>query len=308
MKLPALLLGFVSVTAGLLAYAPYPSVLTAKYKDQLLPVVRVEGTEAFVMVNGKEVRIRSNPTYLVQDAESFSDNFVTATKGALAGTMKIQVMGDHSDNLDLNTALSVSLDFSVQLTAKNDLKGGYAVLVMYATDTFAKPPAHATPPQAIVHELPTLPAGQSVKFKFFARRVPRTTEPHFFVQIYDGAGKEVRTNYSPQVWKYYGMRDRSRFDPELEKYVAQNHGANHAAVPAITPRPLFGPAAVLPTGEVTITLTVEPDGTVSAVDAGMVANDSARDSIIEAMGSWLFLPKLRAGEPVSTYVKVPLQF
>src|SRR4051794_33288487 len=130
MKRPVLLLGFAGLTAGVLGYAPYPSVLTVKYKDQLLPVTRVDGTDPFVTVNSKQVRIRSSPAYLVQDAAAFSDNFVTATKGPLAGTMKLVVPGDHSDNIDLNTALSVTLDFSVVLTAKDTIKGGYAALVM----------------------------------------------------------------------------------------------------------------------------------------------------------------------------------
>ena len=47
---------------------------------------------------------------------------------------------------------------------------------------------------------------------------------------------------------------------------------------------------------------------MSAVNAGMVEDDSARNSLIEAMSGWLFLPKLKAGHPVSTYMQVPLQF
>ena len=40
----------------------------------------------------------------------------------------------------------------------------------------------------------------------------------------------------------------------------------------------------------------------------MVADDSARDSLVEALGGWYFLPKLKAGQPVSNFVQVPLQF
>ena len=58
----------------------------------------------------------------------------------------------------------------------------------------------------------------------------------------------------------------------------------------------------------TVILTIEPEGNVSYVDAGMVADDSARDSLTEALGGWYFLPKLKAGEPVSIRINVPLQF
>ncbi len=41
----------------------------------------------------------------------------------------------------------------------------------------------------------------------------------------------------------------------------------------------------------------------------MIANDSSvRDTLTETLGSWLFLPRLKAGEPVATDVQVPLQF
>jgi hypothetical protein len=309
MKLPIpLLLGFVCIASGLLAYAPHPTVLTVKYKDKLLPVLRVEGTDPFVMVDGKEVRIRSNPVYLAQDATTFSDNFVTAPRGGLGGTVKLQVGGDHAENFDMTNVQDFHMDYDVTMSAKETLKGGYLVLVMYAADTFSNQPGHSNPAEVIVHEMPEMPAGKNVQVKFFARRVPRTAEPRYFVQIYDATGKEVRTSQSSHAWKFYGLRDRARFDRGLEKYLAKFKGADHDAVPAITPKPLFNPGAKLPEGEVNVTLTVEPDGTVSAVDAGMIASDSARDSLTETVGGWLFLPKLKAGQPVPTRVQVPLQF
>jgi hypothetical protein len=308
MKTASLLLAFCCVAPGLLAYAPHPTTLTVRYKDQMLPVVRVEDTDPFVLVGGKEVRIRSNPIYLAQDATAFSDNFITATRGALGGTLKFEVLGDHSENADIGNMQSGGTYFDVVLTAKESIKGAYAVLVMYAPDTFSNGPGKHPPAEVIVHELPPLPAGQGVKVHLSARVLPRTREPRFFVQIYDDTGREVRTSGSDHAWKFYGLRDRARFDRGLEKYLAKFQGADHDAIPAITPRPLFEPNAVLPKGEVNVMLTVEPDGTVSAVDAGMIADDRARDSLTSALGGWLFLPKLKAGEPVSTRVQVPLEF
>src|ERR1700712_389885 len=129
MKLSALLLlVLVSSAPVLLAYAPPPTVLTVKYKDQMLPVVRVEGTDPFVMADGKEVRIRSNPVYLAQDAAAFSDNFVTAPRGGLGGTAKLQVEGGHAENFDMTNAQDFHMNFDVTVSARETLKGGYAVL------------------------------------------------------------------------------------------------------------------------------------------------------------------------------------
>jgi len=308
MKLPILLFGCCCLAPSLLAYAPHPTVLTVQYKDQMLPVVRLDGTDPFVLVDGKETRIRSNPVYLAQDAASFSDNFVAASRGALGGTIHMHVLGDHDSSYDPTNAQNGGIYFDVPLTAKQTIKGGYAVLVMYAPDTFANQPGHSNPAEVIVHELPELPAGQAVNVHFSARVLPRTAEPKFFVQIYDSFGQEVLTNDVQHAWKFYGLRDRARFDRGLEKYLAKFKAADHDAIPAITPKPLFKPGAVLPKGEFTVTLTVEADGTVSAVDAGSVADNGVRDSLTDAISGWLFLPKLKAGQPVSTYVQVPLQF
>ncbi len=55
-----------------------------------------------------------------------------------------------------------------------------------------------------------------------------------------------------------------RFDRGLEKYLAKYKGADHDAVPAITPRAAVHPQRLsLPKGEIAVTLTIEPDGTVS---------------------------------------------
>ncbi len=94
----------------------------------------------------------------------------------------------------------------------------------------------------------------------------------------------------------------------MESYVKKFPNADHELVPAFTPSPIFNSTAVLPTGEVTVELSVMEDGTVAHVDAGMIADDSARESVIQALSGWLFLPQLKAGQPVFFRVRVPLQF
>ena len=278
MKNPSLfLLGWCLLAPALHAFAPHPSVLTVKYGDNMLPVVRVTSSGPYVIVDGKEKLIRSSPIYLVQEAANFSDNFVQTKRGALGGTMKATTLD--GSVMDPSAPHLGNLSFATTVVARQDIKSGFAVMVFYTDETFAEHPAHASPAEVFVRALPELPAGKSVDVKFFAAILPRAMEARFFVHIFDDSGREVQTS-----------------------------GADHAAVPVSTPKPVFNSTAELPKGEVIITLTIEPDGTVSAVDAGNVANDSARNSLVEAMSGWLFLPKLKAGQPVSNYMQVPLQF
>jgi len=306
MRLSLLLPGLCLFAPGVFALAPHPSVLTVKYGDQMLPVIRVDGTDPYVAVDGKEKMVRSEPVYLVQDADSFSDNLVNMPGGALAGRMKMELLGENTYDPSAQHDGGTYVEFP--LTAAKAIKHGFAALLLYAPDTYTAKPGSVLPTEIIVHELPELPAGKVVRVKFSARQLPRTTEPMFFIQIFDDAGREVKTPNMQQAWEYYTSRDRVRFARAVEKYQEKFKGADHDAVPIFTPRPIFKSTAVLPTGEITVVLTVEPEGYVSAVDAGMVADDSARDSLVEALGGWYFLPKLKAGQPVSNFVQVPLQF
>lgn len=303
MKTFSLLLAACCFATSLRASPPHPSVLTVKYGDNMLPVVRVTSAGPYVMVDGKEKLVRSSPVYLVQEAGGFSDNFVQSPRGGLGGRVKTEILGDHG--YDPSRLYMGGLTFSVPLTAEKTIKGGFAVIVFYTEEAFTD---HPVPAEVFVHELPELPAGTPVRVKFNAAVRPHTLEPKFFVQIFESGGREVRTSDAEHAWSYYAQRDRARFARALEKYLEQNKGADHDAVPVSTPKPVFKSTAVLPKGEVVITLTIEPEGTVSSVNAGNVADDSARNSLIEAMSGWLFLPKLKAGQPVSTFMQVPLQF
>jgi hypothetical protein len=305
-KSPLLLLGFCLLAPGLFALAPHPSVLTVKYNDQMLPVVRVDGTDPYVVVDGKEKMVRSEPIYLLQDADGFCDNFVNTPRGALAGRMKMELLGENTYDPSAQHSGGTYVEFP--LTATKTIKHGFAALLLYAPDTYTAKPGSVLPTEIIVHELPELPAGKMVRVKFSARELPRTTEPMFFIQIFDETGREVMTPNMQQAWEYYTSRDRVRFARAVEKYQEKFKGADHDAVPIFTPKPIFKSTAVLPTGEVTVVLTIEPEGNVSYVDAGMVADDGARESLTEALGGWYFLPKLKAGEPVSIRINVPLQF
>lgn len=298
MKSPALLLGLCLLALALPAAAPHPTVLRVKYRDQMLAVVRVRRDDPYVMMDGKETLIRSTPVYFLENADGYSDNFVETPHGALGGRMGMQVLGDHYFDPSSGNVIG-TITFEVPMTARRTIKGGFVAIAMVSFIGFG---------DIIVHELPDLPAGQTVKVKLDVRRLPRMPNPVFFAQVFDETGREVRTSDMGVAWEYYAQRVRDRLAKAVEIYKKKFANADHDAVPALTPSPIFKPTAELPKGEVIVTLTVEPDGTVSAVDAGNVADDSVRDSLTNALGGWLFLPKLRAGQPVSTYVRVPLQF
>jgi len=301
-----LLLGLCLITPGVWAAAPHPSMLTVKYGEQFLPVVKVRGDTPYVMLNGKEQDIRTNPLYVLQDAPGYSDNYVTAPTCALSGEFQLEKGSENT--FDPSALYEGHMEFEIPLQAKKTISGGYIIVVLYTADTFVHNPRHPSPTEIIVHDIPDLPAGKLVNVKLSIHAMARALEPKFFMQVFDETGREVLTNGISAAWDYFTLRDRFRLSLAVQKYLQKNQGADHDAVPIFTPKPIFDPEMVLPQGKFVVTLTVNDDGSVISVDAGMIANDSARDSITEALGGWLFLPKLEAGQPVTTYVNVPLQF
>lgn len=297
MRKSLLLLSFALVAPALLAVAPHPSMLKVKYHDQLLPVVRVHHDDPYVMVDGEETLIRSEPVYFLDGADGYSSNFVEAPQGGLGGKFRMEVLG--ANTYDVSALHQGEIDLALELKAWKTLKGGFAVVVIFSA---------VNQSEVIVRELPELPAGQTVKFKISVHALPKTTHPLYFVQIFDDTGREVRTNDTNYAWQFYAARDRVRLEAAITKSLAKYPAADHDAVPFLTVSPVFKTRAVLPKGEVTVTLTVGADGTVSYVDVGMIESDSVRESVTEALGGCLFLLKLKSGQPEFTQVAVPLQF
>jgi hypothetical protein len=318
MKFTSLPLAFCLLTPALSAVAPYPSVLTVKYNDQMLPVVHVHATDPVVLVDGKEKAVRSEPAYLMQGANGFADNYVASPPGSLGGPFRIHFLGSGGGPYTSMTYIEVPL------TARKTIKRGFAVVVVYADLEKTKDmrekalglpdksPALAdvfyTGTVIIVHELPELPAGKAVKVKFTAGGSVALLSTDYFVQIFDDEGREVRTADVEYAWRFYALRARARLTQAVAKYLEKFKGADHDAVPAMKPKPIFPADAVMPTGQVLVTLTVESDGSVSAVEADAVKDDGVRQSLTNALGGWLFLPRLKGGVPVATKVSFPLKF
>jgi hypothetical protein len=290
-----------------LAFAPHPTVLTVKYQEQLLPVVKVRGASPIVVVNGQEVSLPENSIYALQPAPGFGAGYVEAPKGDLGGAIK-------KSFLTANSGPHPSMGmFETSLVSKKGLAGGFIVVVGYSRlAPFISPllnnQAEGKGSAIMVHELPDLPVGQAVSVKFTASGRKFFDEGMFFVQIFDGDGREVVTNGIENAWGYLSLRELFQCFTMQQRYLAKYNGADHDASPFVMPKPLFKEEAVLPKGEASALLTISDTGQVTKVDIHGVDDADARKSIESALEGWLFMPKLKAGKPVESKINVPLQF
>lgn len=314
MKTPLLLLGLALAATCLEAAGLYPSILTVKYNDRMLPVVSVHGTDPIVVVGGKEKEIRSAPVFFVQSAPGFADNFVSAPPNNLAG-------GFRSNTGSITTGY-----YHVTMTAQKTIRHGFAVVITYAdlektkelrekalglTDkdkAAVAADAFLSGTSIVVHDLPELPAGQPVNVKFSDAMRVGLLATDYFTQIFDDEGREVPTTDMKYAGAFFLARDRVRTAPTKERYLETFKAQDHDAAPVLTPKPYFPPGTATPTDDVSVMITVEADGHVSDVDASEVQDEKARQCIVDALGGWIFFPRLKAGQPIPTKIKVPLRF
>ena len=297
MKPLVLLIGCCLVPA-LRAVGPHPTVLTVQYKDQMLPVVKVIGTDPVVLVDGKEKRIRSEPAFEPRRASDYSTEAVEILRVKLGGfqTRVVANVADEGERPAQYGDVGGMAEFDATLRAPRTLEGAYVVVVLYY------------PAQIVVHDLPTLPAGKEVPVHITSNMFTYLPGQQYFVQIFDRTGHEIFTPASMNSWDYYAATERARLARALVRYRAKFAGQDHPATPAITIKPVLPNGAVPTAQALSAQLSVSAEGAVEYVSLIGSAGPAVDRAVRDALGGWLFLPQLKAGEPVPCTLEVPLQF
>jgi hypothetical protein len=271
----------------------------------MLPVVKVVGTNPVVIVNGKEKRIRRDPIYLLQRADGYAPGRVKMMSIELDLTQMAIVANIEGD---ASTApLFGTSYFQAKVRANQTFKGGFATVVVYYPALVEGVPTLRS--QVIVHDIPDLIAGQETWIKFSAALAGMRRDLRYFLQLFDSSGREILTTNMEPAWIYFGIRDRLKLDDALKRYLQAHAGESLPAQPVVVAKPIFDEGVEPPSApDAEALLDVKADGTVESVELTGMERGRAGQNIVDTLGGWLFFPKLEAGEPVPTKVKVPLQF
>ncbi len=295
-----LALGFASLNAA--AFAPHPSILTVKYKDHMYPVVQYSVGGCIAIVDGKRKELWRPDGFALQAAPGYSDNYVESP-ARLGGPVKIEKLGGPHQ-----TQVPDHLVLTMPLKARKEIYLGFAVVGIYSTAHLSDPPSAANSPALIIEGLPRLPAGEPVVVEINLGTVNAPKDPSFFVLIFDSSGREVMTSGSEYAWEYFSLCERARLKVAQKMYREKFPGADHNAVAAVMPKPVFPAENVsLPPG-LTAVLTITEEGLVSAVEIQGTEDPAIIKALTSALEGWLFLPKLKAGEPVPAKIAIPLKF
>ncbi len=280
------------------AVAPHPTLVTAQYKDMLLPVIKVKKLTPIVIVKGKEKKLKFNRFYIPQRTDGFSDGYIEIH------SMKNAIR--HGANRSSGTSHGGVVYFDAVITSQRTMSGGYALLAASNVKSRADDATFINT-SFIARELPKLTAGQETTFSFAANLENADTSPmDFFVQFFDSNGREILTNKVEKAWKYYALLEKVQHHEALEKYLLMSVGKDLQAFPVVHPKPVFPEGTVVPE-DATAIMTISPEGYADGVITRGLS-DALNEAAIQALEGWLFMPQLKAGKPVASRVQVPIVF
>lgn len=295
-----------AVPAALEAHvAPHPTVLKVQYKKEWLPVAKIIKTDPVVLVQGKEHRLRQEPLYDTQRVGAFGPGKLHLEEVKLGG---VQI---HYNSADFHGEPQVGqhgglAELTARVTSSRPIDGGFVAVVVYSPLIFVRDHPWDRP-QIVVRPLPTLPADTEVALKITSKMFLYVPGQRYFMHFFDDQGREVLTNFSKQAWVYYALKEAQQLDTALADYLERYAGRDVPATPVVVIKPVIPEGTPLPPESPTAQLRVTAKGRVEQITLTGVSDPNLEKSLREALGGWLFFPRLKAGQPVSSRVEIPLE-
>lgn len=294
---------------GLSAPGPapaHPTALMAGHAGKPQVVVAVEKEEPVILADGRRLKLRGNIPLSTERVSRYADATATVDAIRVEGLQLINAMSELDvDRFTPGATIGGFVEFSATITATQDLADCYLALVVFETD-FLHDDAHPPQAQIRVRQLPDLKAGRPTPVKFSTSPFLGHEKTSAFVLLFS-AGSEVRTNVSSRAEAYFYRREHVIHAAAVRHWLEQNPRASRPVQPVLQIPPLLASTAGFPP-DATADLTVAADGTVLNVTLDRTFAPGAEETIHRTLGAWLFLPKIQAGAPVLTHVKVPLRF
>jgi len=269
----------------------------------------VIGTDPVILIEGKEKRIRSEPNYLPSRVDHYAEGSVEVLDASI-GLHQLRMIVGSSPSMHYSAPFMLHggrSEFKATLRSETALSGGLIAVVIYSRSVLGD---RTAPPgtEIVVRTLPDLPANEIVPVTFTSKAFAYREEQAFFVQVFDGTGRELMSNLAQHAWVYYAAMERAQLRDTLRKMRPILAGKDLEARPVLTIRPLLPKPVALPKEPVIAQLSVSVEGTVTDVQVGATSPAAVGQAVREALAGWLFIPRMRGGEPVACNVRIPITF
>ena len=286
---------------------PHPTVLLVESGESRLPVWNVAGASPIVDRDGKKTKLRSDAVFFAERAPHYADGDVKIAKLTVNGMSMVATVDTMADVSRVGGRLGGTAYFEFTANASVDLKGAFVAVLIYdkrfLTDDRVNPV-----PEIVVRELPTLLAGEDTKIGFSSPLADPKALPGVLMLVFAAGGGEVQTNFSAYAGRYFQRIAQTRLAAALPKYLAEPGPLDRAAVPALRFNPILPENVIKPKAPIEAMLVVSEKGWVTEVELPEEIDPRLATSLTANLQGWMFLPRIVAGTPVSTRIKLPLKF
>jgi hypothetical protein len=283
-------------------------MLLTKYDGRMLPVTRVIGTDPVVKSEETEKRIGDNTPFFAERAPYFASTTIEVRRMSAGGIAMKMVMSEGDDPRTSGGLMGGTSFIEIVLSPSTELRGAFIALVVGALSAEGdetKPP-HV---QIIIHDLPNLPEGKETLVTFSAPLAGNTGgDTRYFPLIFANGGAEVRSNLWKQSARHFTLLERRKQSLAMTDYCTRFRDSDHAATPFVLVQPLLPAGMEPPSSPVVATLEISAAGRVISARLEPNGPTPFNQTLADTVADWLFLPRLKAGQPVSSRVQIPLKF
>ena len=286
---------------------PHPTALLTNHGKTIHPVIKVLGTDPIVSIDGKDVRIRNRSIFFAERAPRYADPTADLKDVSLNGTVLKAVVNESDDPERSGALIGGTSFFEARLTSSAELIGSYIALIVFDS-TFLDGRTDQPETEIILHELPVIRAGIEIKIKFTAPLVGSGSRKAFVPILFAAGGAEIRTGFWSHAARYFSRIEQIKLRQAIGEYRAKFSNQDHEAVPFVRVSPILPSGMAAPSGDLAATLMINATGSVTSVRFSTDGPNDLTRALADALSGWLFLPKLKTGEPVACQVVLPFRF
>jgi hypothetical protein len=285
----------------------------ADYRGGLYPVIAVHREAAEIQIDGELKRLSLRQAYRVERAPAFLPGHVdfkaeVATSRIHEQSWRFQG-GDHGYDTVPGGVVSASGAYTAILAPRSSVKDCFIAVVFFKETTGGSPDQDSI---AIAFlDVGDLTAGKETPVRIDCGYVvpPGGTNYHYESLLFS-KGAEIQTDHSEASAKFFRHLEMVAHNRMLADYCKQNSGADRPVVPYLRFPPLL-PESVDPRNlpsTINLDFVVTESGEVDSMFIAPNLDPLSERAIRRAVGGWLFLPRLKAGQAVPTRIKMPISF
>ncbi len=285
----------------------HPTVLTADYEGKSYPVIAAASEAAEIEVSGKLRKLGASGQFQPHMGAAYAAGFITfKSNSASTRTRTLEYHFQNGATVP-GGILDIDADYTCSLVSSVAQGGCYLAVIFFKTDPAGEPDLKTV---AIgFSEIGNLPAGALVQVKIRRGYIPVSGGNYYCLPMVFTRGREIRSDQCELIARFFRSQYVASHAKILDRYQKQYPSADKPPVAYLRYPPVLPDgveARTLP--KINATFRVLETGEIDSLQLDEGLDPRVAQAIRRALNGWLFLPRLKAGVPVETLMRLPLAF